>query len=367
MKINSLRLQNFRNLKDVQLDFSKLNTVGFLGDNGQGKTNFLESIYLLSSGSSWRTSVDGELITYNKDYARIDGIVIETEDTIDLALVVQKDADFSRVKKTYIVNDIKRKKETFTHQFPTVLFYPEDLSLVSGSPSLRRKALDHCLAQVFPRYSHALSQYGKVMVSRNRVLEAVRDRQAHMSQLEYWTSTLIQLGVELYGFRFAFFEYMSSFENSYVITYTPKIDCFSLWCEERGDEIIKKSFADKIHGNIQKEILSATTQYGPHKDDFIFYLNGKDLSAYGSRGEQRAGVLEFKKMQLKYIEHIRKQKPVLLLDDIFSEFDKKHRHEIALLTSGYQTFITGTEEQFFLSEGFGFDSIYRVENGDISL
>jgi DNA replication and repair protein RecF len=143
-------------------------------------------------------------------------------------------------------------------------------------------------------------------------------------------------------------------------------------CDYTGDSgdflsAMRHCYHARLRGNLEKEIMSATSQYGPHKDDYTFFLRGRDISSYGSRGEQRGGVLYFKKMQLLYVEETRKTPPILLLDDIFSEFDRAHRHEIGEIVAGYQTFITGTEDQFFRRENFSFDMILTVENGRISV
>ncbi len=364
MKITTLRLQNFRNLKDISLDLGYAR-VGFLGENAQGKTNILEGLYILSRGESWRSVLDSDLIAHDSSFARVDGSIVVDDEATNLALVIERNTERAGVKKSYLVNDIRRKKETFTRYFPVVLFSPEDISLVVGSPSARRKALDVCLSESYPHYGHLISQYGKILVARNRLLERIREGQAHVNQLEYWTQSLVQLGSQIYQYRYQFFHFLKQRQERYLISYAPKIGCDD---DSLGDTFLGTMaalYGERIQTNIEKEILSAASQYGPHKDDYSFFLKEKDLSLYGSRGEQRAALFFYKKMQLLYIEQARDMKPVLLLDDIFSEFDKSHRHELSQMTEGYQTFITGTEEDFFLNEGFGFDRVFGVEEGQV--
>jgi DNA replication and repair protein RecF len=171
-----------------------------------------------------------------------------------------------------------------------------------------------------------------------------------VDQLEYWTESMVTLGMEIYDYRHAFFNFLGENRTEYMVKYLPNIV---------GD------YRARLQGNLEKEIRSATSQYGPHKDDFVFYLGERELASYGSRGEQRGAVLFFKKVHLLYVGKERQTKPVLLLDDIFSEFDRGHREEIAEIVRGYQTFITGTEEQFFRQEKFEFNTVLEVKRGGI--
>jgi DNA replication and repair protein RecF len=366
MRIASLHLQHFRNFDDLRISFEG-STIGFLGENAQGKTNLLESIYILSTGGSWRASEDSELVQIGEHFARVDGSVFEEREQSLLGLVLQKEEGHAGVKKSYLVNEIKRKKETFLRVFPAVLFSPEDISLVIGSPSLRRKVLDVAIIEAFPHYSHILSQYGKVLTSRNRILDQIRERVARVDQLDYWTDAMVTLGSEIYAHRYAFFAFCHMRKTNYSVEYRPHILCDVPRDSDSFLAEVTHAYRKRLSGNLDKEILSATSQYGPHKDDYVFYLDSRDVASFGSRGEQRGAVLYFKKMQLLFVHEARKTPPILLLDDIFSEFDRAHRYEIGAIINGYQTFITGTEEQFFRDENFGFDMIFRVENGKISL
>jgi DNA replication and repair protein RecF len=165
MLLSSLSLQNFRNFGKIDLNFLP-GITGILGDNAQGKTNLLEAIFLLSCGSSWRVGEERELISFGEGFARIDGRLGEGE---ELALVWERDEQHQSVKKAYLVNGIRRKKETFTSHFPVVLFSPEDIIVVVGSPSIRRKLLDWAIVEAFPHYGRVLAQYGKVITARNKL------------------------------------------------------------------------------------------------------------------------------------------------------------------------------------------------------
>lgn len=362
MNISHIRLQNFRNLIDVSLDVD-FRTIGLLGENAQGKTNILEGLFVLSRGESWRSALDSDLIGHESSFARVDGKTFTDGDETDLALVVERNIDRSGVKKSYLVNDIRRKKETFIRYFPAILFSPEDISLIVGSPAARRKALDACLCESFPHYSQLISQYSKVVISRNRLLERIREGEAHVNQLEYWTQSMIQLGSQIYLYRYRFFNFLTNRQEQYRISYIPKIVCETVVSDDTFISAIAATYTDRVQSNIEKEIYSGASQYGPHKDDYGFFLKEKNLSLYGSRGEQRAGLFFFKKIQLFYIEQSRGTKPVLLLDDIFSEFDRTHRNELAQMIAGYQTFVTGTEEEFFIHESFAFDRVFEIKDG----
>jgi len=362
MNISSLRLTNFRNITDLSLEFP-YKMIGILGENAQGKTNLLEALYLLSTGVGWRTSIDTEFIQFDQSFARVDGTI--GDDQTRLTLTIERSENSTSAKKGYIVNDVRRKKETFISYFPTVLFHPEDLVLITGSPAQRRKVLDEVLIQAFPYYAHLSSQYGKIVVSRNCVLEAIREGNAKVDQLVYWTDMLVKLAAEVYKFRYSFFEFVGTDNSKFTFRYLPKIHSEYLSHDEHFIKHMEKSIHTIIEENPHKEIMSASSQYGPHKDDFEFMHENRDLSLFGSRGEQRAATFAFKKMQLEFVEKIRATKPVLLLDDVFSEFDRPHRAELWNLTLGFQTFISGTEDRFFTEESFNFDKIYKVKNGQI--
>jgi DNA replication and repair protein RecF len=338
-------------------------TIGIVGENAQGKTNLLEALYLLSCGESWRSAVDTEFIRFEESFARIDGNI--GDDQINLSLIVERSVTGCGAKKGYLVNDVRRKKETFVSYFPTVLFHPEDLVLVIGSPSQRRKVLDDVLIQAYPHYSQILTQYGKIVTARNRVLDAIREGTAKTDQLVYWTDMLLKLGAEIYQFRYRFFDFAKLCEGKYTFNYMPKIVCATDPNDEKFVHDIRQMLKNRIEENTHKEIMSATSQYGPHKDDFGFCMDDRDIALYGSRGEQRAATFAFKKIQLQYVEKIRETRPVLLLDDVFSEFDRVHREQLADLTHGYQTIVSGTEDRFFTEEAFKFEKIFRVKQGQI--
>ncbi len=364
MKVHSLSLRNYRNLIDCSLTFEG-HSVGLIGDNGQGKTNLIESIYLLSTGGSWRGDGDIDLVRFDADFCRVDGKI--GEDMVSLALLVERQEYGHRVKKKYLVNDISRKKETFTSYLPVVLFHPEDIQIVNGTPSSRRALLDVCVSEVFPYYRRVVAQYGKIITARNRLLDQIREGHARENQLEYWTDSMVRLGCEIYTYRYGFFRYILERLDQFAVEYKPHIVCEQCDEKELFLQRIEVAYRARLEGNLQKEIMSATSQYGPHKDDYVFMLDNRDIGRFGSRGEQRAALFAFKKAHVQYIEEVRAMKPVLLLDDIFSEFDVKHRNEIAALCVGYQTFVTGTEENFFKEEEFKFDQLIRVETGNVQI
>jgi DNA replication and repair protein RecF len=365
MRLTSLAVNNYRNLRDTSLSFGG-ESIGIVGENGQGKTNLLESIYLLSVGSTWRGESESDLIRFNEVFCRVEGVTGGNE-SVSLGALVEKQEESARVKKKYLVNDISRKKETFTSYMPIVLFHPEDIQIVNGSPSSRRGLLDECIGEVFPYYRKVVSQYSRVVTARNRILDQIREGNAQERQLEYWTESMVRLGCEIYLYRFRFFSYISLRLDRFAVVYSPHIVC-----EFSDDESIlkanlEKAYWDRINLGKHKEIMSAMSQYGPHKDDYAFSLDSRDIGRFGSRGEQRAALFSFKKAHVQYIEDIRNMKPILLLDDIFSEFDAKHRNEIASLCVGYQTFVTGTEENFFKEEEFKFDQLIRVKSGNVQI
>jgi DNA replication and repair protein RecF len=346
--INKLRLTNFRNFKTKLLEFSPEITV-IVGPNASGKTNILESIFLLSTGKSFRAKIEEEMISYQEDLARVKGRVKADGRTYDLEGIltrglidVGKSAPEKIARKKLIVNGVARRLIDFAGNFKVTLFGPWDLDLVTASPSTRRRFLDTVLSQVDREYRRASLSYEKGLRQRNRLLLRVREEGLSRSQLLFWDRLLIKNGDYLSSRRDEFIRHANS---------SPRLEDqkFSL---EYDRSAISEARLEQYQ---EEEVAAATTLVGPHRDDFIFYVaerkskNPRDLARYGSRGEQRMGVLWLKLSELTFVEEKSDERPTLLLDDIFSELDHKHREVVMGTAAGQQTIIT-TADPHFVSE-----------------
>lgn len=309
-----------------------------IAPNASGKTNILEAIYLTSTGKSFKAFKENEMIKEGEDLARIDSKTTN----VDLEVLISK----IEFRKRLRVNGVNKRLVDFSGNFKAVLFGPWDLDLVTHQPSLRRNFLDMVLSQVDREYRRCLLSYEKGVRNRNKLLFRIREEGVSPSQLLFWNQLLIKNGDFLTKKREEFIEYA----NNYI-----PLDgqVFSL---EYDKSVISEA---RLETYKNQEIAACTTLVGPHRDDFKFVKDGKDLSIFGSRGEQRMGVLWIKLCELSYVKSMTFQNPTLLLDDIFSELDSAHRELVMKNSSGLQVIIT-TSEPHYVPE---FKGVEKIELG----
>lgn len=344
MYLRALHLQNFRNTKKISYEFSK-ETTAIIGPNASGKSNILEAIYLLSIGKSVKAEKDEELVHFEKEDARIEGV---TDDNVKLTLSIIKN-QYSKVTKTFFVNGVKRRRVDFIGNLRSVLFNPEDIELIIDSPSIRREYINNVLSQVSSEYRRRLARYEHALKSRNKVLYLIREGghsadsmsslqassgQARGSDLEIWDRILVESGEKLVETREDFFTELNKLNVQF-----PNI---------RWQYLPRPISQEKLDENRARDIDAAQTLSGPHRDDFVFFDTSRNLHVYGSRGEQRIAVLALKLVELSFIEEVTGQLPVLLLDDIFSELDEGHRKIVLELLGRQQTILTSTEQDYVI-------------------
>lgn len=350
MKLLELSLKNFRNLLDTRIVFKNGITV-LIGDNAQGKTNFLESIYFLASGKPIKSESDEEVISFAGSSVNVEGAVLRKEnDETKIATIIQK-TDGS-LRKRFLVNGIPRRLLDYSGNLVVVYFRPEDIDLVIGSPSLRREYIDSTIGQIDREYRKILNSYHKIITQKNKLLKLIREGFAKPDELIYWNNQQLKLGILIQGKRQNFFEIINSFEKKFGdFEYKYLANYIS---ENRLEELN------------YREIQSAMSLSGPHRDDFSFFLGDKDLAKYGSRGEQRTVILDLKITELLYFENILEERPVLLLDDIFSELDESHRQHVLDLVKQQQTIIATVEYDDFLKRALKGEQVFLVEKGIIN-
>lgn len=335
MFLNRLFLQNFRSYSKSEFDFSKETTL-IVGPNTAGKTNLLEGIFLLAHGKSFRPGEDWQILCFNEEVGRVKGIIEEREETktLEIVFATGKVVDHKPPVKRYLVNGLARRQMDFVGNLRCVYFGPEDLNLVTNSPSLRRNFLDWVLEQVDWEYRRAVLTYEKALRQRNRVLEKVRSGQLGMADLEYWTKLLSEFGPQISQKRQDFVNFLNRQAKTF--------EDLEVFYEKN---IISE---ERLKHYAQKEVAAGLTLVGPQRDDFKILANPKkrDLSLFGSRGEQRLAVLELKLGELEFLFQKGGRRPVLLLDDIFSELDKEHINLVLEMIGGQQTIITTTHQEF---------------------
>lgn len=320
MQIDKLTLSNFRCFTKKTFNFSPQTTV-IVGPNAVGKTNVLEAIYFLSTGKSFRAKLEREMISYDADFCRVEGEVGET----NLAIVLTKGLV---ERKKLMVNDVSKRLVDFAGNLKTTLFGPWDLDLVTESPSVRRRFLDMVLSQVDREYRRAIMSYEKGLRQRNRLLYRIREEGLSRSQLLFWDQLLIKNGDYITRERTKFIDYINT-TGKLKIIYD-----FSAISEGRLEQYA------------EEEVAAATTLVGPHRDDFQIKDIDRDLATYGSRGEQRMGVLWLKMAELSFVEQRSGERPVLILDDIFSELDHGHRQVVMDIVGKQQTIITTADPHY---------------------
>lgn len=335
--ISKIHLTNFRNFRNKTFLFSPQTTV-IVGPNAVGKTNILESMFLISTGKSFKASLQEEMINYKSEIARAKAKI--EKDILEVVLTrgeITVGDDPSKVQKAprkrLLVNEIGRRMIDFAGNFKTVFFGPENMDLVTESPSVRRNFLDTVLSQVDREYRRAILSYEKGLRQRNKLLFRIREEGLARSQLIFWNQLLIKNGDYILTKREELIDFVGKSGNM-------NGQKFSL---EYDKSVISEA---RLARYAREEIAAATTLVGPHRDDFVFKLSKYDLANFGSRGEQRMGVLWLKLAELAFIEEKTGEKPTLLLDDIFSELDHSHREVVMALSRNQQTVITTADPHF---------------------
>lgn len=328
MILTDLSLQHFRSYAKRTFVFAPTTTL-IMGPNATGKTNILEAIMMLATGKSFRADIDREVIAWGQELGRVKATIGDTklEFLVTTGLVGGKKAPL----KKYLVNGIARQQVDFVGNLRAVLFWPEHLELVTDSPSLRRKYLDGVLVQVDREYRRNLMSYERGLRQRNRLLDLINEGKATRNQLLFWNQLLIKAGGYITDKRAAFMNFINEYHMPGVMYHV-----------EYGKSVISESRLEQYK---DEEVSAKATLVGPHRDDFLITKNSLDLSKYGSRGEQRLAILWLKLAELAYIEKESGERPLLILDDIFSELDIEHRELVLDLLGKQQTIVSSADEE----------------------
>lgn len=334
--LKHLTLENFRNYQKFSLDFSK--TTILIGPNGIGKTNILEAIYLLATGRSWRTWRDIETIAWTSDWAKITGTA---KDKLTLEMFLQKGSSFESPQSKIVKIAGARKKLTdLLGKMTVVLFSSESINVIDGSPVLRRRMIDILICQIDHRYTVSLLELAKVIRGRNKLLYFIKIGRSQEKELAFWDEKLVDLGSLIISKRQETIEFLNQRLTAIYRTISGQKETLTL---KYKPSVLPADFAAEINRQRSREIEKTSTLLGPHRDDLIFILDGRDITAFGSRGEYRSAILALKMAELGFLKEKNEHEPILLLDDIFSELDASRRLHLAKIVSGQQTIITTTD------------------------
>lgn len=346
MFLKTIKIKGFRNFSDLELNFNQ--TTLLMGENAQGKSNFLESIYFLATTKSPRAEKDIQLIKEDENACFIEGEIIEGEDSLKLEIAMQKKEANNGLEKRVKVNGVPRRVVDYIGNLVVVHFSPEDINLVTGPPALRRWHIDLCLAQIDKLYKNSLTRYHEALTSRNRVLKRIKEGLAKTDELIFWSAQILDFGEVVSEKRRHFFESINDLKKESKFRF------------DYQENILTKN---RLQEYLGREIMAATTLIGPHRDDFIFRQKEKDMAHFGSRGEQRTAVLDLKLAELEYIKQYKNTCPLLLLDDVFSELDTAHREYVISETKGQQTIISAVENELIPPSFFKQLQKINVTNG----
>ncbi len=409
MRIEHLSLTNFRNYTRLELDFPG-HTILLQGDNAQGKTNLLEAIYYLATTRSPHADAEHELVNWlaeNQDlpHARLAAQVRKSDGLlrIEITLVKTQTGGLNNLipertpgphyRKHIKLNGVDKRALDLIGQVNVVLFLPEDIVLVSGSPSGRRRYLDATLCQIDPHYCRLLQKYNRVLTQRNHLLRALRERQGDLDQLFFWDRSLVENGAYLIARRQEIVDELDRLAQAthleltgqkerLRLRYVPGFDvsrppseyqlplALGLPSESGSDRPgqVAEAFRAQLRALRQREILQGMTLIGPHRDDLRFSVGGVDLTIYGSRGQQRTAALALKLAEVKLIAQKVGEQPILLLDDVMSELDDARRGCLMQMVNGaQQAILTTTDLKAYSPEFLAGTTLLRVKEGRIEV
>ena len=369
MYIREIRLRGFRNYTELNLHPNDgLNVL--VGRNAQGKSNVLESIYLLATSKSLRAGRDSEMIQQGGDLATVTAEVIRQTDA-DVEVEV---AILPSDKKSVRINGVRRPRVIeLLGRLNAVHFSSADLGVVSGEPALRRRFLNLEISQISPKYVYDLASYKKALEQRNRLLRDLRERPYADSGLDVWSEQLVRYGAPMYDKRRFFVERLAPLadeihreltdgKETLSIHYLPSVPL----AEERTESATETAFRNQLRSSSAEEVRRGVTVVGPQRDDIRFLINGWDARLYGSMGQQRTVVLSLKMAQFRLMQDYVGEAPVMLLDDVFSDLDDRRReHLLSWVRGRCQTFITTTNLHALAPEILTESAIYEVEAGRI--
>ena len=382
MYLSDLTLLNYRNYADLELDLPK-GQILLYGDNAQGKSNLIEAIYLLSIAKSYKASNERETLQLKQgkssDKGHVIGVFQNESDKfrvmIDMQLVTSaNDINKQILRKDITLNGSQVSASALLGNINAVLFTVDDIELIVGSPSIRRKFLDILICRIDKIYLRALQKYQRVLFQRNHLLRLIRDRKASVSELEFWNDSLICEGSyitmkrklivdELTSVVTPIYQKLTNTGENISLNYEP-----GLSTEEFAFDVLQSSFKSTLHDALDREISQGVSQYGPQRDEVKIFLDGMDSSVFASRGQSRTLALALKLSEGNLLHNETSQSPIILLHDVFSELDDSRRNLILDHVSlNEQVFISSNNKDVLRNRTVQNFTPLLVNNGSVSL
>lgn len=367
---------HFRNFSEVSLDFDDSLNI-FIGDNAQGKTNIIESIYTLLRGSSYRTKDEYNLINWHEKQSYLLGEAEKEREHFQINILLQNidklDLLTKRIKKIIKVNKKYQRRAWLKEKFYPVIFTPEDLQIIKSTPSIRRKFLDEIIINLTPVYEQYLKDYNRVLYQRNVLLKTERNKNSIDKHLSIWDKKIVELGTLIIRHRIKVLQLINKkvkdihqllTKNKETLKLKYNSNVLTSFTEDKQE--IEAMFQEILENNKEKDYRLKMTTVGPHRDDYSIMSNSVNLGIYGSQGQQRTAVLALKIAELEMIKEKDQEYPPLLLDDVLSELDSYRKLFLIQLIKErpLQTFITSIDLHDLTQYDFVKHSkIFKVKNG----
>ena len=370
MILKQLSVKNFRNYDDANLFFSSGINI-FFGNNAQGKTNLLESIYFLSFTKSHRSFIDNTLIKNNAKSLRIVGI-LKNKDIFDTKLEITLEKD---KKNIYVDDNIYKKVSDYIAKMNIIIFYPEDLDIIKGSPNIRRRYINSEISQYDVNYLNILNNFRKIHKMRNDYLKKISMNVNYDKQyLSVINDYFINNAIKIYRMRDNFILELNKIVdsifydltgmNGFRIDYKNSINISNF--EDLSDDFLYDVLNEKLINSFDSEVRIGSSIIGPHKDDIEFYLGDLNLKFYGSQGQQRIAILSIKLAEVEILEKYTNDTPILLLDDVFSELDDEKKNRLLkYINQDIQAIITTTDLKNIDDDIKKNSKLFEIEDGKI--
>lgn len=405
MHITHLSLTQFRNYSRLELELSPGTTLLY-GDNAQGKTNLLESIYYLATTRSPFADQDSQLTNWDA-INEVDPVIVgriratvqsgaetyELETRLIHERKAKRQGEGLSFRREVLISHRKVRLMDILGKLRVVLFLPSDMQLITGSPAKRRRYLDITLCQIDPIYCRALSQYNKILEQRNALLRQISEGGARPDVLPVFSDKLVVLGSQIFHRRSAFLQHMAKFahrihyeqlanQNETIrLGYQPRLQNPRLvsreangqtavldgeWLMDQSLELIQSTFHDSLNKALKIDLARGSTTVGPHRDDWFIDVNGRNLGQYGSRGQQRSALLGLKLAEIEWMRHQTDETPLLLLDEVVAELDEKRRSALlSTVLNSNQAILTATDPNMFTDGFLEKATCLRVVNGRV--
>ena len=359
MKIKRLKLKNYRNYDLLELDFDPSTNILY-GDNAQGKTNILESIYMCGTTKSHRGTKDRDMIRFGQEEAHIEAVIDKKGVPFEIDIHLKNNSP-----KGVAINKMPIRRAIELFGIVNIVFFsPEDLNIIKNGPSERRKFIDLELSQLDKVYLSDLTNYNRIVNQRNKLLKDVYDRKDLMETLDIWDLQLVNYGKKIIDRRNKFIVELNEIVGKVHEQLTGGKEHLQIYYEP---SVSSMDFETNLIKNREKDIKMKSTSVGPHRDDICFMADGLDIRKFGSQGQQRTAALSLKLSEIEIVKKVINDTPILLLDDVLSELDKHRQNYLLDSISDIQTLITCTGLDDFVNNRFHINNIMHVDNGKVAL